>query len=75
MTSAYPDDALDAARRLEFLTPHHAWYTPFSREVHTAGRTLVDGLAGGPLLKNFMISGAALRPPRRRSGRPRCSAP
>ncbi|SNT47221.1 hypothetical protein SAMN05216276_104753 [Streptosporangium subroseum] len=58
--SAYPDDALDVARRLEFLTPHHAWYTPFSREVHKAGRTLVDGLAGGPLLKNFMISGAAL---------------
>ncbi|MDP9862482.1 MULTISPECIES: asparagine synthetase B family protein [Streptosporangium] len=58
--SAYPDDALAAARRLEFLTPHHAWYTPFAREVHRAGRTLVDGLAGGPLLKNFMVSGAAL---------------
>ncbi|MFF5211290.1 asparagine synthetase B family protein [Streptosporangium sp. NPDC000396] len=58
--SAYPDDALAVARRLEFLTPHHAWYTPFAREVHKAGRTLVDGLAGGPLLKNFMVSGAAL---------------
>ncbi|MFD8529124.1 asparagine synthetase B family protein [Streptosporangium canum] len=58
--SAYPDDALAVARRLEFLTPHHAWYTPFAREVHRAGRTLVDGLAGGPLLKNFMVSGAAL---------------
>ncbi|GAA2865977.1 hypothetical protein GCM10010517_25380 [Streptosporangium fragile] len=58
--AAYPDDALAAARRLEFLTPHHAWYTPFAREVHRAGRTLVDGLAGGPLLKNFMVSGAAL---------------
>ncbi|MER5418696.1 asparagine synthetase B family protein [Streptosporangium roseum] len=58
--SAYPGDALAAARRLEFLTPHHAWYTPFAREVHRAGRTLVDGLAGGPLLKNFMVSGAAL---------------
>ncbi|MEU0519578.1 asparagine synthetase B family protein [Streptosporangium sp. NPDC006007] len=58
--SAYPEDALAVARRLEFLTPHHAWYTPFAREVHQAGRTLVDGLAGGPLLKNFMVSGAAL---------------
>ncbi|MEU4829098.1 asparagine synthetase B family protein [Streptosporangium sp. NPDC023615] len=58
--AAYPDDALAAARRLEFLTPHHAWYTPFAREVHRSGRTLVDGLAGGPLLKNFMVSGAAL---------------
>ncbi|MEV4093405.1 asparagine synthetase B family protein [Streptosporangium saharense] len=58
--AAYPDDALTVARRLEFLTPHHAWYAPFAREVHRAGRTLVDGLAGGPLLKNFMVSGAAL---------------
>ncbi len=58
--AAYPEDALAVARRLEFLTPHHAWYTPFAREVHRAGRTLVDGLAGGPLLKNFMVSGAAL---------------
>ncbi|MBG0828292.1 asparagine synthetase B family protein [Planomonospora sp. ID67723] len=58
--AAYPDDALAVARRLEFLTPHHAWYAPFAREVHRAGRTLVDGLAGGPLLKNFMVSGAAL---------------
>ncbi|WP_449063561.1 asparagine synthetase B family protein [Planomonospora algeriensis] len=58
--AAYPADALSVARRLEFLTPHHAWYAPFAREVHRAGRTLVDGLAGGPLLKNFMVSGAAL---------------
>ncbi|MFC4057402.1 asparagine synthetase B family protein [Planomonospora corallina] len=58
--AAYPSDALAVARRLEFLTPHHAWYAPFAREVHRAGRTLVDGLAGGPLLKNFMVSGAAL---------------
>lgn len=58
--SAYPEDALGVARRLEFLTPHHAWYAPFAREVRQAGRTLVDGLAGGPLLKNFMVSGAAL---------------
>ncbi|MET9064676.1 asparagine synthetase B family protein [Streptosporangium sandarakinum] len=58
--AAYPADALDVARRLEFLTPHHAWYAPFAREVHRAGRTLVDGLAGGPLLKNFMVSGAAI---------------
>ncbi|GAA3133984.1 hypothetical protein GCM10020001_065630 [Nonomuraea salmonea] len=28
--------------------------------MHGAGRILVDGLAGGPLLKNFMVSGAAL---------------
>jgi hypothetical protein len=58
--AAYPDDALEVARRLEYLTPHHAWYAPFAKEVHGAGRVLVDGLAGGPLLKNFMVSGAAL---------------
>ncbi|GLW05136.1 hypothetical protein Misp01_02660 [Microtetraspora sp. NBRC 13810] len=57
---AYPGDAHAVARRLEYLTPHHAWYAPFAREVHKAGRTLVDGLAGGPLLKNFMVSGDAL---------------
>ncbi|GIH90023.1 asparagine synthetase B family protein [Planobispora siamensis] len=58
--AAYPDDALAVARRLEYMTPHHAWYAPFAREVHKAGRVLIDGLAGGPLLKNFMVSGAAL---------------
>ncbi|MCK2221739.1 asparagine synthetase B family protein [Actinomadura sp. ATCC 31491] len=58
--AAYPQDAADVARRLEYLTPHHAWYAPFAKEVHGAGRILVDGLAGGPLLKNFMVSGAAL---------------
>ncbi|WP_049559081.1 hypothetical protein [Nonomuraea sp. SBT364] len=58
--AAYPDDAMEVARRLEYLTPHHAWYAPFAKEVHQAGRVLVDGLAGGPLLKNFMVSGAAL---------------
>ncbi|MDF5752522.1 asparagine synthase-related protein [Spongiactinospora sp. TRM90649] len=56
----YPADTLAVARRLEYLTPHHAWYAPFAREVQRAGRTLVDGLAGGPLLKNFMVSGEAL---------------
>ncbi|MET9240035.1 asparagine synthase-related protein [Nonomuraea sp. NPDC003709] len=56
----YPDDVAEVARRLEYLTPHHAWYAPFAKEVHKAGRILVDGLAGGPLLKNFMVSGAAL---------------
>lgn len=56
----YPDDARDVARRLEYVTPHHAWYAPFARQVHRSGRILVDGLAGGPLLKNFMVSGAAL---------------
>ncbi|MER6002318.1 asparagine synthetase B family protein [Nonomuraea angiospora] len=56
----YPDDVVEVARRLEYLTPHHAWYAPFAKEVHKAGRILVDGLAGGPLLKNFMVSGAAL---------------
>ncbi|MGP3954519.1 asparagine synthetase B family protein [Nonomuraea sp. 3N208] len=56
----YPQDAMEVARRLEYLTPHHAWYAPFAKEVHGAGRILVDGLAGGPLLKNFMVSGAAL---------------
>ncbi|TDD45909.1 asparagine synthetase B family protein [Nonomuraea terrae] len=56
----YPADAAEVARRLEYLTPHHAWYAPFAKEVHGAGRILVDGLAGGPLLKNFMVSGAAL---------------
>ncbi|MEV4353872.1 asparagine synthetase B family protein [Nonomuraea sp. NPDC004186] len=56
----YPDDVVEVARRLEYLTPHHAWYAPFAKEVHKAGRVLVDGLAGGPLLKNFMVSGAAL---------------
>lgn len=56
----YPADAVEVARRLEYLTPHHAWYAPFAKEVHGAGRVLVDGLAGGPLLKNFMVSGAAL---------------
>ncbi|MEU6997384.1 asparagine synthetase B family protein [Nonomuraea sp. NPDC046570] len=58
--AAYPADALEVARRLEYLTPHHAWYAPFAKEVHGSGRVLVDGLAGGPLLKNFMVSGAAL---------------
>ncbi|MCG5215953.1 asparagine synthase-related protein [Streptosporangium soli] len=58
--AAYPDDADAVARRLEYLTPHHAWYAPFARQVQRAGRTLVDGLAGGPLLKNFMVSGDAL---------------
>ncbi|WP_219471985.1 asparagine synthetase B family protein [Nonomuraea rhizosphaerae] len=56
----YPGDAAEVARRLEYLTPHHAWYAPFAKEVHQSGRMLVDGLAGGPLLKNFMVSGAAL---------------
>ncbi|WP_336208406.1 asparagine synthetase B family protein [Nonomuraea sp. LPB2021202275-12-8] len=56
----YPGDAQEVARRLEYLTPHHAWYAPFAKEVHQAGRILIDGLAGGPLLKNFMVSGAAL---------------
>ncbi len=56
----YPEDAREVARRLEYLTPHHAWYAPFAQQVHQAGRVLVDGLAGGPLLKNFMVSGAAL---------------
>ncbi|MFG1702862.1 asparagine synthetase B family protein [Nonomuraea sp. M3C6] len=56
----YPDDAVEVARRLEYLTPHHAWYAPFAKEVHGAGRILIDGLAGGPLLKNFMVSEAAL---------------
>ncbi|MFI6599900.1 asparagine synthetase B family protein [Nonomuraea sp. NPDC050536] len=56
----YPADAREVARRLEYLTPHHAWYAPFAKEVHGSGRVLVDGLAGGPLLKNFMVSGAAL---------------
>lgn len=59
-TAAYPADALEVARRLEYLTPHHAWYAPFAKEVHGSGRILIDGLAGGPLLKNFMVSGAAL---------------
>jgi hypothetical protein len=59
--AAYPDDARAVARRLEYLTPHHAWYAPFAREVHRSGRTLVDGLAGGPLLKNFMVSGDAIQ--------------
>ncbi|MEV4801255.1 asparagine synthetase B family protein [Nonomuraea sp. NPDC049421] len=58
--ASYPADAMEVARRLEYLTPHHAWYAPFAKEVHGAGRILVDGLAGGPLLKNFMVSGAAL---------------
>ncbi|RBQ14811.1 asparagine synthetase B family protein [Spongiactinospora rosea] len=56
----YPADTLEVARRLEYLTPHHAWYAPFAKEVHRSGRTLVDGLAGGPLLKNFMVSGEAM---------------
>jgi hypothetical protein len=58
--AGYPADAAEVARRLEYLTPHHAWYAPFAKEVHGAGRILIDGLAGGPLLKNFMVSGAAL---------------
>ncbi|NUT09273.1 MAG: asparagine synthetase B family protein [Nonomuraea sp.] len=58
--ASYPDDAVEVARRLEYLTPHHAWYAPFAQEVHGSGRVLIDGLAGGPLLKNFMVSGAAL---------------
>jgi Asparagine synthase (glutamine-hydrolyzing) len=56
--AAYPDEALWTARRLEYQTSHHAWYAPFAREVHKAGRPLVDGLAGGPLMKNFLLSAA-----------------
>jgi len=58
--AAYPDEALWTARRLEYLTSHHAWYAPFAREGHAAGRPIVDGLAGGPLMKNFLISSAAV---------------
>ncbi len=58
--AAYPREALWAARRLEFLTSHHAWYSPFAREVHAAGRPIIDGLAGGPLMKNFMITADAV---------------
>ncbi|GAA2795108.1 hypothetical protein [Nonomuraea dietziae] len=35
--AAYPGDALEVARRLEFMTPHHAWYAPFAKEVHGSG--------------------------------------
>ncbi|WP_433218601.1 asparagine synthetase B family protein [Microtetraspora malaysiensis] len=56
----YPEEALWAARRLEYLTSHHAWYSPFAREVHAAGRPVVDGLAGGPLMKNFLITADAV---------------
>ncbi|MEW9532780.1 asparagine synthetase B family protein [Microbispora sp. NPDC049125] len=56
----FPDEALWAARRLEYLTSHHAWYSPFAREVHAGGRPVVDGLAGGPLMKNFLISADAV---------------
>jgi len=56
----YPEEALWVARRLEYLTSHHAWYAPFAREVHRAGRPVVDGLAGGPLMKNFLISSDAV---------------
>ncbi|MEZ0073922.1 asparagine synthetase B family protein [Planotetraspora sp. GP83] len=56
----YPEEALWAARRLEYLTSHHAWYSPFAREVHQAGRAVVDGLAGGPLMKNFLITADAV---------------
>ncbi|GII61592.1 hypothetical protein Skr01_16770 [Sphaerisporangium krabiense] len=58
--AAYPDEARWAARRLEYLTSHHAWYSPFAREVHAAGRPIVDGLAGGPLMKNFLITADAV---------------
>ncbi|GII75176.1 hypothetical protein Sru01_01580 [Sphaerisporangium rufum] len=57
---AYPDEARWTARRLEYLTSHHAWYAPFAREVHRAGRPVVDGLAGGPLMKNFLITADAV---------------
>lgn len=56
----YPEEALWAARRLEYLTSHHAWYSPFAREVHQADRPVVDGLAGGPLMKNFLITADAV---------------
>ncbi|MEV6980860.1 asparagine synthetase B family protein [Sphaerisporangium sp. NPDC051017] len=58
--AAFPDEARWAARRLEYLTSHHAWYSPFAREVHAAGRPVVDGLAGGPLMKNFLITADAV---------------
>ncbi|MET8157905.1 asparagine synthase C-terminal domain-containing protein [Sphaerisporangium sp. NPDC005289] len=58
--AAYPGEARWAARRLEYLTSHHAWYSPFAREVHQAGRAVVDGLAGGPLMKNFLITADAV---------------
>jgi hypothetical protein len=56
----YPEEALYVARRLEYLTSHHAWYGPFARAVHEAGRPIVDGLAGGPLMKNFLITADAV---------------
>ncbi len=56
----YPQEALWAARRLEYLTSHHAWYSPFAREVHAGGRPVIDGLAGGPLMKNFLITADAV---------------
>jgi hypothetical protein len=56
----YPDEVLWTARRLEYLTSHHAWYAPFAREVHQGGRAIVDGLAGGPLMKNFLITSDAV---------------
>lgn len=58
--AAFPAEARWAARRLEYLTSHHAWYSPFAREVHGAGRAVVDGLAGGPLMKNFLITADAV---------------
>ncbi|RJL24486.1 asparagine synthetase B family protein [Bailinhaonella thermotolerans] len=54
--AAYPAEALRVARRLEYVTSHHAWYARFAAEVHGSNRSVVDGLAGGPLLKNFLIS-------------------
>ncbi|MDH2428096.1 asparagine synthetase B family protein [Sphaerisporangium sp. TRM90804] len=56
----HPAEARWAARRLEYLTSHHAWYSPFAREVHKEGRPVVDGLAGGPLMKNFLITADAV---------------
>lgn len=58
--AGYPADALEVARRLEWITPHHAWYAPLARELRGTGRTLVDGLAGGALLRNSMVSETAM---------------
>ncbi|WP_283137245.1 asparagine synthase-related protein [Rhizohabitans arisaemae] len=56
----YPREALWTARRLEYLTSHHAWYAPFAKAVQPTGMPVVDGLAGGPLLKNFLITADAV---------------
>ncbi|QSB05069.1 asparagine synthase C-terminal domain-containing protein [Natronoglycomyces albus] len=49
--------------RTGFQTTHHVWAMPLYRELHRQGGDYLDGLAGGVLFKNFLISPAVANDP------------